>query len=441
MSTSFVSSPNTIFLSVLLFLLYLKVALRSLAVADKLRPLFNTHAYPISNYANSATLGLTTIRAFGKAQVYIDGMQDLIDTSNSTCANLALGLRWQSIRMGLLGTIFVANVAAAMVLNNAEAAATGFTITIALQLRKALVFIIGQVNVARTGFTAIDRVLELADIPSETEEGEEPPDCWPSKGDIEVQDLTVRYSPSLPAVLKAVSFALKPGQRLGVVGRTGAGKTSLMSAMLRFIDTAGGSVRIDSLDISKLRLKRVREAISIIPQDPYLFSGTLRSNLDLYGKHSDITLLSVLRQIQFLSTKDAKGIHASDLDMTIHSGGSNLSHGQRQLVCLARVMLEDACRILVLDEATSAVDGSTDNVIQQAIQDNFPKTTILVVAHRLLTVANFDSILVLSEGNIVESGTPQDLLQKRGMFCDMVNHSGEGDKIRSVIRECKKTTP
>ncbi|RFU80780.1 abc bile acid transporter [Trichoderma arundinaceum] len=275
----------------------------------------------------------------------------------------------------------------------------------------------------------------LAETPRETEEGEDAPEGWPKEGAVQVQGLGIRYGSDLRSALNGISFSINPRQRLGIVGRTGAGKTSLTSALLRFIDASEGRILIDGIDISTLKLGALRAAVAIIPQDPFLFLGTLRSNLDLREDKTDAELLSVLRRVQLISDvhggKD--GNKFSDLAMEIHPGGENLSHGQRQLICLARALLS-RCRILILDEATSAVDGATDAMIQQVIREEFAYATILVVAHRLLTVADSDAILVLQNGEMAEFGSPAELMAKEGVFWDMVRHSGDAEKIARMIQ-------
>ena len=223
---------------------------------------------------------------------------------------------------------------------------------------------------------------------------------------------------------------------MGIVGRTGAGKSSLINALLRFVDASTGEILIDGQDISQISRKRVRDAVTVIPQDAFLFSGTLRSNVDVFDKHSDDKIIAALLSVHFEQERD---VTAADLGRNILSGGSNMSHGQRQLVCLARVILEDKCRILVLDEATSGIDHITEAAIQGAIKDNFTAMTIMVVAHKLLTVADFDSILVLSQGEVVEHGAPQQLLASKGKFRNMVEQSEDSGKIKELIwRESKR---
>ncbi|OAA77345.1 ABC transporter-like protein [Akanthomyces lecanii RCEF 1005] len=347
---------------------------------------------------------------------------------------MALGHSWLGIRLGVMGSIFVAAVTAATVLSKGTASSTGLAITLALQLRQALNITIGQINVTRTGLNAIDRVLALASIPSEEEEEDAiAPKNWPSRGQVEIQKLGVRYDKSLPWALNNITFSVQAGQRLGIVGRTGAGKSSLINALLRFVDATIGKILIDGQDISKISRKRVRDAVTVIPQDAFLFSGTLRSNVDVFDRHSDDKIIAALRSVHFASFGQERDVTAADLDRSILSGGSNMSHGQRQLVCLARVILEDKCRILILDEATSGIDHITEVAIQGAIKDNFRNVTILVVAHKLLTVADFDSILVLSQGEVVEHGALQQLLASKGRLWNMVEQSEDSGKIKEII--------
>lgn len=424
--------------------LYTNIALKSLYVSNKIRPLYSTCNFPISNLASEAASGLTTIRAFGQTKRYIEEMQIRIDDVNTLCTHLVIGFGWLGIRLGLLGAVFVGGVTFNAALQQSTAASAGFIITLALQLQRALEITIGRINVTRTGLNAIDRVLTLADIPTETSSGTTPPKEWPRKGTIQVEDLYMRYSPDLPCALKKINFSLQHSERLGIVGPTGAGKTSMINALLRFVDTAEGRILIDGRDTSRDLPFYSRKAITTIPQDPFLVSGTLRSNIDVYGQHGDDTLVSALQRVRFTpkqndtgtspdTATDTEYVSEADLDMTISRGGTNISHGQRQLVCLARALLKKDCRILIIDEATSGVDRATDAIIQQVIRDQFPNTTILVVAHKLLTVADFDKVLVLDKGEAVEMGPPLDLLNNGGLFCDMVDRSDDCDEIKRII--------
>lgn len=274
---------------------------------------------------------------------------------------------------------------------------------------------------------------------------------------MEVNDLVVSYAPDLPPVLKGLTFRVNRNERVGVVGRTGAGKSSLTLALFRFLEARSGTIHIDGLDISKIKLHDLRSRLAIIPQDPVLFSGTVRSNLDPFDRHTDAELRDSLERVHLIlgtggtvtpqvassaspeaATTTAPAANANvfnDLTSPISEGGLNLSQGQRQLLCLARAIVSRP-RIMVLDEATSAVDMSTDALIQRSIREEFTDATLLVIAHRLSTIADFDRILVLSDGRVAEFGTPRELWERdggKGIFRGMCEESGERDKLHGVV--------
>lgn len=267
----------------------------------------------------------------------------------------------------------------------------------------------------------------------------------------------VSYAPDLPPVLKGLTFSVKRNERVGVVGRTGAGKSSLTLALFRFLEARSGTIHIDGLDISKIKLHDLRSRLAIIPQDPVLFSGTVRSNLDPFDRHTDAELRDSLERVHLIrgtggtvtptppppaspsaGSDPAAAGNANvfdDLTSPISEGGLNLSQGQRQLLCLARAIVSRP-RVMVLDEATSAVDMSTDALIQRSIREEFTDATLLVIAHRLSTIADFDRILVLSDGKVAEYGTPRELWDRddgKGVFRGMCEESGERDKLRGVV--------
>lgn len=267
-------------------------------------------------------------------------------------------------------------------------------------------------------------------------------------------------------MLKGLSFNVEKGQRVGIVGRTGAGKSSLTLALFRFLETREGKIVLDGIDLSKIKLHDLRSRLAIIPQDPVLFSGTIRSNLDPFDRYSDAELRDALERVHLVtssggesraSVAGASGTQTpasvpepeqvslpsaeqaanknifSSLNSKISEGGLNLSAGQRQLLCLARELVAKP-RLMVLDEATSAVDMATDELIQRSIRAEFGGATMLVIAHRLSTIADFDRVLVMSEGKAVEFGTPRELFDKEdGVFRGFVEQSGERDRLREVI--------
>lgn len=406
--------------------MYASLARRQRVTSQKLQKLIPIVQAPPLELINSVASGLATIRTFGRTQFYTEQLYDLVDDSTKLGWHLSLGLKWMRFRTEFVGALFVTATAIAMVRTHADATSTGFAITLALQFATALSGTFGRISLLERGTAALGRVMEYADIAVETDEGDETPSEWPDNGEIQVQDLTVGYDMHLPPALKHVSFHVPSRSRLGIVGRTGAGKTTFAHSLLRFVEAIKGQIRIDGVNIFRVKLGRLRGSITIIPQDPFLFSGTLRSNLDVKGDKTDDKLRAALRRVRLLDAD------FENLDMPIHAGGLNLSHGQRQLVCLARATLS-RCAILTLDEATSAVDEITDKAIQQALRDQFSESTIIVIAHRLSTVADFDQLLVLGEGTVVEFGSPQQLMRERGTFWNMVCQSSDRAEIEAVI--------
>ncbi|KAK3945274.1 hypothetical protein QBC46DRAFT_277732 [Diplogelasinospora grovesii] len=451
--TSLSVSFYVIFFGVLLFTLYAHIARAYIDAAREVKRINSISHSPIYDQFSSVLSGLSTIRAFGRTQFYMDRMYDLIDNSSKATWALQLCNRWMGIRMGMLGAVFVSIVANAVALGGVDAALAGFSLAFALRYTNALTSLLQAMTSVELGFNACERVLEYAEIETEPEEGKDAPAAWPSEGRIEVENLTVAYAKDLPPVLKNLNFTIEAGERIGIVGRTGAGKSSLAAVLFRLLDPREGSVRIDNLDISTLRLTQLRKRLAIIPQDPFLFSGTLRSNLDMEGLLDDYDLQASLQRVHLVeptgdpdrpttypvaaaaaneipivttdhdhptttttttpsSPKTDKTNIFTDLSTPVSTGGANLSQGQRQLVCLARALLTRP-KIVVLDEATSAVDRGTDSAIQASLRKEFAAAgcTVLVIAHRLSTVADFDRLLVLDKGRVAEIGSPRELLE------------------------------
>jgi len=277
-----------------------------------------------------------------------------------------------------------------------------------------------------------------------------PPASWPSEGRVELKDIFLSYRPELPPVLKGISMSIKGGEKIGVVGRTGAGKSSIMVALYRLVELLSGSICIDGVDISKLGLTDLRSSISIIPQDPLLFSGTLRTNLDPFGLHDDAKLWDALKRSYLVEPRKSNSVDLSTddsssevnkfsprftLDSSVDDEGSNLSVGQRSLVSLARALVKDS-KVLVLDEATASVDYETDRNIQDTIAREFHDRTILCIAHRLRTIIGYDRICVMDAGRIAEFDSPSILYQKKdGIFRGMCDQSSiSWDDIRYAVK-------
>lgn len=279
---------------------------------------------------------------------------------------------------------------------------------------------------------SVERVLEYAKLKSEppltTEFKYRPFSGWPDKGTVEFKGVNLRYSEDGDLILKDLNVLIRPQEKIGIVGRTGAGKSSIIQALFR-LAYIEGTIEIDGIDTKTLGLHDLRSQISIIPQDPVLFAGTLRSNLDPFNKRSDDEMWRALESVQL--QKVVQDTMVGGLDCKISDGGSNFSMGQRQLICLARAILCNN-RILILDEATANVDPETDQLIQTTIRGNFGDCTVLTIAHRLDTVMDSDKVLVMDAGRIVEFGHPYELIQKSGTFKSLIDQTGHATSYKLV---------
>lgn len=274
-----------------------------------------------------------------------------------------------------------------------------------------------------TNIVAVERVNEYTEVENEARWITEhrPPDGWPTAGKISFENYKVRYRPELDLILHGITCDIESTEKIGIVGRTGAGKSSLTNCLFRIIEAANGRILIDGIDISTLGLHDLRSRLTIIPQDPVLFSGTLRMNLDPFEKFRDEEIWRVL---ELAHLKDFVTSLPSRLEHEVAEGGENLSLGQRQLLCLARALLRKS-RILILDEATAAVDLETDDLIQSTIRKEFAHCTVLTIAHRLNTILDSSRVMVLDSGKIVEFDSPNALLNKEnGHFYSMAKDAG-----------------
>lgn len=407
---------------------------------------------PVFEQFGSALTGVATIRAFSKTDTYISRMFAKIDGHSTAFWYTWTFNRWMGLRMSIVGGLFATIVAVMIILlPGIDAALAGFALSFALDYGQVVIWTIRHYTNLELDMNAAERIIEYSNLATESLDGADPPAHWPSEGRLEFHDLVVGYAPDLPAVLKGLTFSVERNERVGVVGRTGAGKSSLTLALFRFLEAREGSVHIDGLDISKIKLQALRSRLAIIPQDPVLFSGTVRSNLDAFDEHTDSELREALERVHLVTPSalatpgepadgpptpgsfDQNTNPFNSLASPITEGGLNLSQGQRQLLCLARAIVSRP-KIMVLDEATSAVDMATDTLIQRSIREEFCDSTLMVIAHRLSTIADFDKILVLHDGKVAEYGTPKSLMEiEGGIFRGMVAESGEREKLEALI--------
>ncbi|CAL5367296.1 unnamed protein product [Camellia sinensis] len=386
---------------------------------------------PVYAQFGEALNGLSTIRAY-KAydrMANING-KSMDKNIRFTLVNISSN-RWLTIRLETLGGIIIWFTASFAVMQNGKAenqvafaSTMGLLLSYSLNITNLLSNVLRQASRAENSLNAIERVGTYIDLPSEAPaiiESHRPPPGWPSLGSIKFEDVVLRYRPELPPVLHGLSFTISPSEKVGIVGRTGAGKSSMVNALFRIVELERGKILIDDCDVAKFGLTDLRKVLSIIPQSPVLFSGTIRFNLDPFSEHNDADLWEALERAHL---KDVIRRNAFGLDAEVSEAGENFSVGQRQLLSLGRALLRRS-KILVLDEATAAVDVKTDSLIQRTIREEFRSRTMLIIAHRLNTIIDSDRILVLDAGQVMEYDAPEKLLLNEASgFSKMIQSTG-----------------
>ncbi|XP_073971778.1 probable multidrug resistance-associated protein lethal(2)03659 [Rhodnius prolixus] len=382
---------------------------------------------PVFSHLNASLQGLTTIRAFNAQEILVkefDNHQDL----HSSAWFLFIGTsRAFGFWLDIICLIYICFVTLSFLFLGGDSFGgnVGLAISQAIGLTGMFQWGMRQSAELENQMTSVERVLEYSNLekepPLESAADKKPRKTWPDEGKIQFLNTHLRYSPTDPWVLKNLNFVIQPKEKVGIVGRTGAGKSSLISALFRLSEIEG-TILVDGIDCASVGLHDLRSKISIIPQEPVLFSGTMRNNLDPFDEHNDEVLWSALDEVEL---RDVVNELSSGLQAQVSEGGSNLSVGQRQLVCLARAIIRNN-KILVLDEATANVDPQTDFFIQDTIRKKFADCTVLTIAHRLNTVMDSDKVLVMDAGTMVEFDHPHTLLQNsNGFLYKMVQQTGK----------------
>ncbi|KAG5894560.1 hypothetical protein JTB14_021542 [Gonioctena quinquepunctata] len=378
---------------------------------------------PIYTHLAASLQGITTIRAFGAEEILTKEFDNYQDAYTSAYFMFLTANRGFGFWLDLHCVIFIALVVVSILFiqNESFGGNVGLSLTQAMTLSGMFQWGMRQWSELENQMTSVERVQEYADIvPERDNNTRTPPKSWPEAGSLKFDNVSLRYSETDPAVLRNLTFEIKPREKIGIVGRTGAGKSSLIQALFRLADTEG-SILIDDVDTKTVSLNILRSEIAIIPQEPVLFSGTLRKNLDPFDEYQDESLWNALEEVEL---KHAVDELPAGLDSKMAEGGSNFSVGQRQLLCLARAIVRNN-KILVLDEATANVDPQTDALIQNTIRQKFANCTVMTIAHRLHTIMDSDKVLVMDAGLAVEFDHPYMLLQnKSGLFYGLVKQTG-----------------
>ncbi|KAL3283215.1 hypothetical protein HHI36_006364 [Cryptolaemus montrouzieri] len=388
---------------------------------------------PIFSHMTASLQGLSTIRAF-KAEDNLTEEFDKHQDLHSAAYYLFLSCnRAFGMLLDINCIVYVAIVTVSTFFTATFGGNVGLSITQALSLTGRLQWGVRQWSETENQMTSVERVLEYSNIDPEIDTEKEPQSDWPDKGSIQFRLVSMRYAPDEPAILNKLKFNIEPKEKIGIVGRTGAGKSSVIAAIFR-LAAVEGKIIIDGVDTNEISLKSLRSKISIIPQEPFLFSGTLRKNLDPFDEYDDATMWNALKEVELKTVVEDC---PSGLNYQISEGGTNFSVGQRQLICLARALIRRN-KILIMDEATANVDPKTDELIQNTIKLNFQECTVITIAHRLHTIMDSDKVLVMNAGCAVEFGHPHILLSDaQGLFSSLVMETGKGmsDSLKKVAKD------
>jgi ATP-binding cassette subfamily C (CFTR/MRP) protein 1 len=395
--------------------------------------------------------GISTIRAFRAEPTLMKRLSTSLDLQQNAYFLTTTAQCWLAIRLEMVGTFIIFSACICAVLQHGSqsssdtfAGLAGLSISFALSVTQSLNWSVRMSSDLEAQMVSVERIQQYCRIPSEAPHNQ-PIDntmgSWPSRGEIIFSSVQLRYRQNLPLILKDINLRFPAGSKIGIVGRTGAGKSTIALSLLRLVELSSGKIEIDGFDISRVGLKRLRSSIAVIPQSPVLFSGTIRTNLDPFNEYLDERIQDVLQRVGLLSFEKKNSSQSLLVSTTsfsrlgnsavvksmhdeVHEGGSNLSVGQRQLLVIARSMLQ-GCKVVIMDEATASVDPDTDAKIQRVLRTEFQSSTCITVAHRLNTIMDSDYILVMDNGKAVEFDSPSNLIREGGLFKDLVDSWGK----------------
>lgn len=383
---------------------------------------------PVYSHFSESMLGLATIRAFRASYRFKRQNENFLDCNQRSVLSSQAASQWLGLRLQLMGVAIISGVGMIAVIqhqfNVADPGIVGLAIAYALSVTSMLGGVVNAFTETEREMVAVERVHQyITDIQCESQKpGLQPaPYAWPPQGVVQFQNVILKYRDHLAPSLKCITFQTRPSEKVGVVGRTGAGKSSLIAALFRLVEISNGCILIDSIDISNMSLHSLRRRLAVIPQDPFLFAGSVRDNIDPLKEYSDHEVYDVLNRCHIVDVVRRMG----GLNAQVGPGGSFFSAGQKQLLCLTRAILHNA-KILCIDEATANVDHETDRLIQKTIRASFGKSTVITVAHRIETIMDSDRVLVLGGGEVLEFDSPDKLMEdKTSHFYRLASHGQE----------------
>ncbi|OAA58984.1 ABC bile acid transporter [Niveomyces insectorum RCEF 264] len=460
-----VVTPGFLVAGVFITALYVFLGKFYLNSSRDLKRLESVQRSPLFQQFGETLSGVSTIRAYGDERRFVRDNLARINAQIRPFIYLWAANRWLAFRTDVLGDLvsFFAGVFVILSLGVIDPGSAGISLSYAIGFAENILWLVRLYAMNEQNMNSVERIKEYLDVEQEAPaviDDSRPPANWPSQGAVEFVDYSTRYRADLEPVLRGLTFRIAPHEKVGIVGRTGAGKSSLALALFRALEADSGKILVDGIDIGLIGLRDLREALTIVPQEPTLFTGTIRSNLDPFHAYTDEVIFGALRRVQLIgpdesipstprsttppptntadstpstpATATNKNVFL-DLSSPVAESGSNLSQGQRQLLCLARAMLK-APAILLMDEATASIDYATDSKIQETIREM--TSTIITIAHRLQTIADYDKVLVLDRGTLVEYGHPWELMKKTdGVFRSMCDMSGDYETLAKVAKK------
>jgi ABC-type multidrug transport system fused ATPase/permease subunit len=469
-------TPGFLVAAVFIGIMYFMVGRYYIRASRDLKRLESVQRSPLFQQFGETLSGITTIRAYGDEKRFIRDNMLRVNTHNRPFIFLWAANRWLSFRIDVIGDFvsFFAGMFVILSIGSIDAGSAGLSLGYAITFTENVLWLVRLYAMYEQNMNSVERIKEYLDVEQEADavvEKTRPAANWPSQGSVEFINYTTRYREDLEPVLRKVSFKINPLEKVGIVGRTGAGKSSLALALFRGLEAEEGKILIDDIDIGLIGLQDLRESITIVPQDPTLFTGTIRSNLDPFELFTDEDIFEALRRVQLIGASTAttpigsrpaslsevppaevenadSGVSTPttnkniflNLSSPVTESGNNLSQGQRQLLCLARAMLKHP-KVLMMDEATASIDYTTDSKIQETIREL--KSTIITIAHRLQTIVDYDKVLVLDKGEVVEFGHPHELLKKEGkeaIFKGMCEMSGDLESLQKAAKKAYEAT-
>ncbi|KAI8806523.1 hypothetical protein BJ742DRAFT_816187 [Cladochytrium replicatum] len=455
--------PGLLVAMVPISFVYYKIGSYYITTARAIRRLESVTQSPMFSLFSETLNGVVTIRAYSAHQRFIMEFHKRVDTYNRATYNMGVANQWLTTRITFVSQLIVLGTGFGLIAAKLSPGSIGLCLTYMMTLNVSLMYLVYTLTSFEMAFNAVERVHEYLSIDHEKPDVVEefrPPQEWPAQGHVVLEGLSMRYAKDLPLVLKQLSMDITARSKVGIVGRTGAGKSSLAAAFFRLVEADSGRIVIDGIDISQIGLRDLRSKLVMLPQDAVLFTGTVRSNLDPFGTVDDATLNASLQRANVVrdsstgsessseettaAVEDAVTLRASavriTLDMEVNDGGSNFSHGQKQLLCLARALIRQS-KVIILDEATASVDHETDARIQQTIRTEMAGATVLTIAHRLKTIADYDLVAVLDNGSLAEFAHPYDLMTKDdSIFRSMCLETGEFNELLSLASAAKRAT-